>query len=81
MGKIFANRAQAVRNGVGGGGGVCAHGWWDGGWGNLRENREDPAPTVGNCGDIIAGRIASQRASIAALLWRSTVFILMRRIG
>ena len=29
------------------------------GRGNLRENREDPAPTVGICGDIIAIQMLS----------------------
>ena len=28
----------------------CAYIWWIGGRGNLRENREDPAPTVGIAG-------------------------------
>ena len=39
---------------------VCAYGG-SGGRGNLRENREDPAPTVGNCGDIIAICIAPKQ--------------------
>ena len=34
--------------------------WWTGGRGNLRENREDPAPTVGICGDGMACRTAIQ---------------------
>ncbi len=36
-------------------GGHDTHIWLDKmGGGNLRENREDPAPTVGHCGDAIA---------------------------
>ena len=39
-----------------------------GGRGNLRENREDPAPTVGVCGDFIALRIATQMSPMAATM-------------